>query len=133
MDLMTMSSTTARNARLWAIPADLVCVLAFAAGGKSAHDESSTWWVILTIAWPYALALLAGHLWAQQRALASWRLPAGCGNVGFTYAVGMGIRLASGRGIEGGFLLVALVFLTLTMLGWRAVAVLVARSRAKRA
>ena len=131
---MTTSPTARGNARLWAILADAVCVLAFAAGGKSAHDDSATWWVILVIAWPYALAMLAGHLWAQQRELASWRLfPAGLGILGFTYAVGMGIRMATGRGIATGFVIVAIVFLTLTMLGWRAVATLVARRRATRA
>jgi hypothetical protein len=120
------------KARLWAILADLVCVLAFAAGGKSAHDESSTWWVILTIAWPYALAMLAGHLWAQQREFASWQpWPAGVGILGFTYAVGMGIRLATGRGVAVGFLIVAVIFLAVTMLGWRLVAGWVSRRRVR--
>ena len=50
----------------WALAADLVCVVAFAAGGKSAHDESSTWWVIARIAWPFALACLVGVLVTLQ-------------------------------------------------------------------
>lgn len=107
----------------WALVGDLVCVVAFAAGGKSAHDDSSTWWVILKIVWPFALACLIGWVlvlsrgWDPRR----WR-PAGIAVLAATYVLGMVVRAISGRGVAIGFLVVAIVFLTLTMLGWRLVA-----------
>ena len=47
-----------------------------------------------------------------------------------TYVLGMLLRALSGRGMAPGFLVVAVLFLAITMLGWRAVAHLVARRRA---
>jgi hypothetical protein len=107
----------------WPLLADLVCVVAFAAGGKSAHDESSTWWVIARIAWPFALACLLGWAYLLRRRWdpRRWR-PAGFAVLASTYVLGMVLRLISGRGIAIGFLIVAAVFLSLTMLGWRFVA-----------
>jgi hypothetical protein len=64
---------------------------------------------------------------AHAGLLASHRLtrriwPEGAVVVVVTYVLGMGLRVLSGRGIAPAFLVVAAVFLTLTMLGWRAVA-----------
>jgi FtsH-binding integral membrane protein len=118
---------------LWPLVVDLVCVVAFAAGGKSAHDESSTWWVIARIAWPYAVACLLAWLVVWRR---RWEprqvVPAGVTVWGTTYVLGMVLRLVSGRGIAVGFLVVAAVFLTVTMLGWR-VAVTAWRARRRTA
>jgi len=46
-----------------------------------------------------------------------------------TYVLGMILRVLSGRGIAGGFLVVAALFLALTLLGWRGVVRLAARRR----
>ena len=107
----------------WALLADLVCVAAFAAGGKSAHEDSAAWWVIARIAWPYAAACLVGWAWVLRRGWdpRGWR-PAGVAVVASTYVLGMALRLVSGRGIALGFLVVAIVFLSVTMLGWRLLA-----------
>lgn len=115
----------------WALVADLVCVVAFAAGGKSAHDESSTWWVIATIAWPFALACLIGWVVVARRGWdpRQWR-PAGVAVLASTYVLGMVLRLVSGRGIAVGFLIVSIVFLAVTMLGWRLLAGWLVRRRA---
>jgi hypothetical protein len=123
VDLMSRSphphAAWARSA-LWPLVADLICVVAFAAGGKSAHDDASTWWVIARIAWPYALACLLGYaiLWRRGWDPLRWR-PSGFTVLATTYVLGMVLRLISGRGIALGFLIVAVVFLSLTMLGWR--------------
>ncbi|WP_017935803.1 DUF3054 domain-containing protein [Nocardioides sp. Iso805N] len=115
----------------WALVADLVCVVAFAAGGKSAHDESSTWWVIARIAWPFALACLLGWAYVARRGWDPRQVrPAGIAVLAATYVLGMVLRLISGRGIAIGFLIVAIIFLSLTMLGWRLVAGWVTRRRA---
>jgi FtsH-binding integral membrane protein len=114
----------------WALVADLVCVVAFAAGGKDAHDQSSTWWVVLRIAWPFALACLIGWAVVVRRGWDSrqWR-PAGVAVLASTYVLGMVLRLISGRGIAVGFLIVSIVFLAVTMLGWRLLAGWLVRRR----
>jgi FtsH-binding integral membrane protein len=122
VDLMTtLHPTRTRSVLSWALLIDLICVVAFAAGGKSAHDDSSTWWVIARIAWPYALACLLAHfvVWRRGWEPRQWR-PAGFVVLATTYVLGMVLRLISGRGIAIGFLIVAIIFLGLTMLGWRA-------------
>jgi len=118
-----------RSRLTWAaLAADVICVIGFAAGGKSAHDESSTWWVIGRIAWPFLLACLIGwavvslRRWDPLR----WR-PAGVAVLASTYVLGMVLRVISGRGIAVGFLIVAICFLALTMLGWRLIAGLARR------
>jgi FtsH-binding integral membrane protein len=127
-----MRSPKASVRAWWPLALDLVCVVAFAAGGKSAHDESSTWWVIARIAWPYLVACLLGWLVVVRRGWdpLRWR-PAGIAVLASTYVLGMVLRLLSGRGIAVGFLIVAICFLALTMLGWRAIAALVRRRTAR--
>lgn len=112
--------------------ADLVCVLAFASAGKSSHEAGDSDWVVLAIVWPFAVAALVAHLGLASRRRATARpWPAGVVVLGTTYVVGMLLRVAEGRGIALGFLVVALVFLTLTMLGWRLAAALAARRTAR--
>jgi hypothetical protein len=103
--------------------ADLVCVLAFAFGGKSSHEASEPSWVVLVIAWPFALSALIAHIGLfgrDRQSTAVW--PSGVVVVAVTYLLGMTLRVIEGRGIAVGFLVVALLFLSVTMLGWRAVA-----------
>ena len=117
--------------RLWPLLVDLTCVLALALGGKSSHEPGESDWVLLTIAWPFALAALLAHLllaWRDRPTQRVW--PEGATIVAVTYALGMLLRALSGRGMAPGFLVVAALFLGVTMLGWRAVAHLVARRRA---
>lgn len=128
---MTSSS---RPATRWVLPllADLVCVVAFAFGGKSTHEAGDSNLVVLAIVWPYVLAALLAHaaLLARGRPTArTW--PEGAGILAVTYVLGMGLRAVSGRGIDGAFLLVAVAFLTFTLLGWRLVAGIVVRRRTR--
>lgn len=116
--------------RLWPLVADLVCVLALALGGKSSHEPGESDWILLTIAWPFALAALVAHLLLVSRDRPTMRVwPEGATVVGVTYVLGMLLRGLSGRGLAPGFLVVAAIFLTVTMLGWRTVAHLIARGR----
>lgn len=100
--------------------ADVVCVLLFSFGGHQSHEAHSSQLVILRIAWPFLVGTLVG--WAvlvRQSWSARIVWPAGVTVLAGTYVLGLVLRVASGRGISGGFPLVALLFLAITMLGWR--------------
>lgn len=108
------------RARFLPLVADLACVLAFAFGGKSSHEARDSDWIVFVIAWPFALAVLVAHLVLRRRdttPASVW--PGGGIVVGVTFVLGMILRVISGRGIAFGFLAVAMVFLAVTMLGWR--------------
>lgn len=118
--------------RLWPLLADLVCVLALALGGKNTHDGSDAWWVVLVIAWPFALAAIVAHLGLLSRGWSAARVwPSGVAVVAATYVLGMALRALSGRGLAPGFLVVAFLFLAATMLGWRLVAAVSAARRTR--
>ncbi len=119
-----MTPTEARRATrwLWPLLADLACVVALALGGKNTHEASDSNWVVLAIVWPFALAAGVAHVWLTlqgRRAHRAW--PEGAIVVAATYVLGMILRAVSGRGLAPGFLVVAGIFLALTMLGWRGV------------
>ena len=106
---------------------DLVCVLVFAFAGKSSHEASTSNWVVLAIAWPYALSVVLAHAGLLLRDRSTRRpWPEGVAVLAVAYVLGMVLRVVSGRGIAGGFLVVALVFLTITLLGWRLILRLIA-------
>jgi hypothetical protein len=116
--------------RLGSLVLDLVCVLALAVGGKSSHDAGESEWVVLAIVWPFALATAVAHGALISRDRPTHLLwPDGAMILAVTYALGMLLRALSGRGLAPGFLVVAAIFLTLTMLGWRVVMQIVARRR----
>ncbi len=120
--------------RAWLLPLllDLVCVLAFAAAGKGSHEPGRSEWVVLAIVWPFALAVLVAHAGLRARGVAPGTVrPAGLVVLVVTYVLGMVLRVVSGRGIAVGFLVVAAIFLAVTLLGWRAVAAVLARRRAQ--
>jgi hypothetical protein len=75
----------------------------------------------LSTAWPFLCGLLFG--WVAVRA---WRRPVTLRPAGVaawlgTVAVGMLLRVVAGQGTAVAFVLVALVFLGLFLLGWRVV------------
>ena len=116
---------------LWPLVADLACVLALAIGGKGTHDAGESAWVVLAIAWPFALAAGLAHAWLTSRGRHTRRAwPEGAIVLVLTYVLGMLLRAISGRGLAPGFLVVAAIFLVVTMLGWRFVVQLAKRSGA---
>jgi uncharacterized membrane protein YhaH (DUF805 family) len=117
---------------LWPLVADLACVLALAVGGMRSHDAGASGWVVLAIVWPFAVAAGLAHAWlASQRRQTLQAWPEGATVLAVTYVLGMMLRAVSGRGIAPGFLVVAVVFLAVTMLGWRGVVRLATRRRVK--
>ena len=108
-------------ARALPIVIDLVCVIGFAFGGMNAHDRQSLG-TLAAIAWPFVAALALGWvaaIWNGMRGLQVW--PGGVLILVTTYVVGMLLRDVEGRGFATGFFIVAACFLTLTLLGCRAV------------
>jgi Protein of unknown function (DUF3054) len=107
--------------------ADVLAVLVFAAVGRSSHAEVVDAFGLLTTAAPFLLGLVVG--WLVGRA---WReplrFPVGAAVWVGTVVVGLGVRAAFTHRLPLTFVLVAAVSLALFLLGWRAIAQLVARS-----
>jgi hypothetical protein len=101
---------------------DCCCVLAFVIIGRASHAKGESPGGIVSTAWPFLAGLLCG--WLAARA---WRrpfsvVPAGVGAWLGAAGLGMAVRVAAGQGTAVAFVLVALAFLGLFLLGWRVVA-----------
>jgi hypothetical protein len=102
-----------------ALLADCCCVLAFVVIGRASHAKGDHLGGIASTAWPFLTGLACGWLAAR-----GWRRPTGLAPAGVgawlgTVAVGMVLRVVSGQGTAFAFVLVALGFLGLFLLGWR--------------
>jgi peptidoglycan/LPS O-acetylase OafA/YrhL len=98
---------------------DCFLVLTFVVIGRSNHAKGEAIGGIASTAWPFLVGLVVG--WVAGRA---WRRPAALAPAGVaawlgTVVVGMVLRVVSGQGTAFAFIIVALVFLGLFMLGWR--------------
>jgi membrane protein implicated in regulation of membrane protease activity len=112
--------------------ADTLAVLVFATVGRGSHTEVVDTFGVLITAAPFLLGLLVG--WLAARAWrAPLRLPVGVAVWVGTVVLGLGTRAAFTHRMPLTFVLVAAVSLALLLLGWRAVARLVARSRGQSA
>lgn len=103
-----------------AVLPDLCCVLAFVLIGRASHGEAASIAGLARTLWPFLAGLAAGLL-----ATRAWRRPAAIVPTGIgvwlaTVALGMLLRVVSDQGTTFVFTLVALAFLGLFMLGWRA-------------
>jgi Protein of unknown function (DUF3054) len=115
-----------RSARV-AVVLDVCCVLAFVIIGRANHAKGESLGGIASTSWPFLCGLAAG--WVASRA---WRrplalLPAGLAAWLCTVALGMILRVVSGQGTAVAFILVALAFLGLFLLGWRLIGRLLTR------
>lgn len=120
---------TQGNRTLPALAADVVCVLVFTTLGRRSHAEGLTVAGVAETAWPFLTGTVLG--WLISR---GWRRPTAVAPTGVvvwvcTVAVGMALRKATGAGIAVSFIAVASTVTALLLLGWRAVAARVARSR----
>jgi peptidoglycan/LPS O-acetylase OafA/YrhL len=111
-----------------AVLLDVACVLAFVAIGRASHHDGESVAGLATVLWPFlaglALGLLATRAWRRPAAI----VPAGLGAWLGAAAGGMLLRVAAGQGTAPAFIGVALAFLGLFLLGWRAVAAALVRS-----
>lgn len=129
-----VQNTSLLTRPVWAFLLDAVCVLAFAAGGRSSHEEALSLGGVAQTAWPFLVGLGVGWLvlLAVSRRGHLSVLPAGVVLVLASWGLGMGLRLLTDQGASGAFPLVALAFLTLTLIGWRLVAAGVSRRAQRR-
>ncbi len=109
----------------------MLAVLVFAAVGRSSHAEVFDAFGVLTTAAPFLLGLcvgwLIGRVWR-----APLRLPVGVVVWVGAVVIGLGVRAAFTHRLPITFALVAAASLALFLLGWRAVAGLIDRSRTNR-
>ena len=109
---------------------DVVAVLVFVVAGRRSHDEDGNALSgAISVAAPFLIALGVG--WALTRA---WRRPTalvvGAGIWVSTVVVGMLLRrFVFDRGTATSFVIVATLVTGALLLGWRAVAAVVARRR----
>ena len=117
--------------RSWrlAVVLDCCCVLVFVVIGRASHAKGESLAGIASTAWPFLAGLAVGWLAARtwRRPFVLW--PGGVGAWLGTVAVGMVLRVVAGQGTAFAFIVVALVFLGLFLLGWRALARVAARRR----
>jgi FtsH-binding integral membrane protein len=110
-----------------AVALDVGCVLVFVAIGRASHHHGESAGGLASTAWPFLAGLAAGLLatraWRRPAAL----VPAGLGAWLGAVAVGMLLRVLAGQGTAVAFIVVALAFLGLFLLGWRALAAAGAR------
>ena len=94
----------------------------FVALGRTSHTEGLTLPGFVRTGWPFWLGLLVGWLVAR-----AWRRPAALVPTALVVwpvcvAVAMALRALSGQGVAAAFIVVALAFVGLGLLGWRALA-----------
>jgi hypothetical protein len=114
---MTGSRGTIRAAVL-----DVAAVLVFVIIGRANHGHGETVSGVASTAWPFLAGLAVGWL-----AALAWRRPAALVPSGLaawlgTVVVGMVLRVVAGQGTAFSFIIVALCFLALFLLGWRLLA-----------
>ncbi|MBS1691598.1 MAG: DUF3054 domain-containing protein [Actinobacteria bacterium] len=115
-----------------ALLADVVCVVVFCTLGRRSHDEGLSIAGIAETAWPFLTG--AGVGWLVAR---GWRRPLSLTPTGVavwlcTVVVGMMLRKATSQGTAVSFIVVASLVTAVLLLGWRAVAALLARRGGQR-
>lgn len=106
---------------------DVVCVVVFCAVGRRSHAEGLTIAGVAQTAWPFLTGTVVGWLLAR-----GWRRPTALAPTGVavwlcTVVVGMLLRKATSAGVQASFVVVASLVTALLLLGWRALAKLIAR------
>lgn len=100
---------------------DICAVLAFVAVGRHTHHDGDSLAGLWQTSWPFlaglAVGLVAVRSWRAPLALVPTGLGAWLGAAG----VGQVIRVLAGQGTAAAFIVVALAFLALFLLGWRVV------------
>ena len=107
------------NRKILAIVADFLCVLLFVAIGRHAHNHGITFGGMVSTLWPFFTGLLCGWLLLVWKEMRFEKISSGYVVVVSTVVAGMVLRVIAGQGTAFSFICVALIFLSLFLLGWR--------------
>lgn len=99
--------------------ADFVSILVFVIIGRMSHDHGISVDGVSSTLWPFAIGLLVGWAAMMRRRRSGMSLADAEWIVISTVAVGMVLRVIAGQGTAFAFVVVAGVFLSAFMLGWR--------------
>ena len=113
-----------------ALSIDLICVVVFCTIGRRSHAEGLTVAGIAETAWPFITGTVAG--WLAARAWPGQFRPAALYPSGLviwvcTVVLGMLLRKATSAGTAPSFIVVASLTTAALLLGWRAIARVLAR------
>lgn len=100
---------------------DLAIVVLFVALGRMTHDHGITLAGLASTSWPFAVGVAVAWSALALRHASGSSFAAGLWLAVTTVTVGMVLRRASGQGTAVAFVIVALAFLSLGMLGWRTI------------
>jgi energy-coupling factor transporter transmembrane protein EcfT len=112
-----------RSERRWApLAIDALCVVVFVVIGRRQHEEGSAVGGIVKTAAPFLLALLGAWVAAKPLGFTSREWKFGVFVWFITVLIGMQLRrFVFDRSTAAAFVIVATVFLALTLIGWRLV------------
>jgi hypothetical protein len=114
--------------RYW-LAVDLLAVLVFVVIGRSVHDHGVDPVGVVSTAWPFAIGVLVGWLVVVALGRSGSSILGGAIVLVCTVGVGMPLRSIAGQGVVVAFVVVALGFLGLFMLGGRAGAAVAQHAR----
>ncbi len=121
-----VGSSVIGGAAIGSAALDVCCVLAFVAIGRHTHHDGDSIAGLWHTAWPFlaglAIGLAAARAWRRPQSIR----PAGLGAWLGAAGAGMVLRVLAGQGTALAFIVVALAFLGLFILGWRVLARIVA-------
>lgn len=110
---------------------DAALIVVFAAVGRGSHAREATLLGPLETAWPFlaglALSWLLTLAWRRPAAILRTGVPVWIGTVGF----GMLFRALTGQGTAIPFVIVATLTVGAFLLGWRLIALIASRARAR--
>ena len=115
--------------KIYAPGLDLLFVLLFVTIGLSAHQHGITAGQLASVTWPFAVGLGVGWLVTRRRHRSGDAPLDGFIIVVTTVALGMILRVVSSQGTALAFIIVALAFLSLFLVGWRLVVRVLTRRR----
>ena len=98
---------------------DFIFILLFVAIGRDAHKHKLSLGGISSTTWPFVIGLVSGWLLLVLTHRPASTKTSGLIIVFCTVTIGMILRVISGQGTALTFIIVAFVFFTLFLLGWR--------------
>ena len=111
---------------------DVFLLLLFVVIGRSNHHDGLRIAGVANTLWPFATGLLVGWVRVRRTHRDPLSQSGGALIVLTTVAIGMILRVVSGQGTAISFIIVATLFLSLFLLGWRLV-LTAATTRGKKA